>query len=98
MAPKYSGPYRVVESSLPNVTIDKDGKSYVTNVDRLRRCWKTPPVQPEPAAQDSDDEEEVLGEPEVAQPVAPHPQGRIPIPAVSKYNRRYTPVHRLMYE
>ena len=41
LAPKFTGPHKVVSIRWPNLTLDVNGKSYVTNVDRTAPAFHT---------------------------------------------------------
>ena len=40
LSPRYTGPYRVRSSSYPTVEIERNGKPYTTNIDRIKPAWQ----------------------------------------------------------
>ena len=47
LAPRYTGPYKILKLQLPTLIIHKDGKEQRVNIDRCRKFYSIPDLYPE---------------------------------------------------
>lgn len=94
LAPRYLGPFRVVEFRHPVVTVDRDGTLYRVNVDRTKPAWTLHEVAPVcEGTQELLHTEAVPEQAPLPLPIQLEAPPAFPL-AQSRYGRTYLPVDR----